>query len=200
MAFKEKEKKNNKLWKGLALIGGVTLGLGFMGWAIKRNKGVSSQEETSQDNYHELDLSKKTKRYFLVYQNTNYEEEKTNGYIWAPQETDSGRSIFHWENLRRVRKEDLVFSMVDRKIVSVNSAESNCYEYELNGVKGYRVDLDYKELEESIDIEDYMDRILELSPDKYAPFNIMGRSNSGYLFDLGDRLGEYIESIVDVEG
>lgn len=195
MFWKEKkEEPKGKLLKNLALIGGTAALAGFLVNKIR----LADPEEIGQgDQYHELDLSRKARRYFLVYQNTDFEEESSQGYIWAPQETDSGRTIFHWDNLRRVRKDDLVFSVVDRKIVSLNRAKDQWREYEKDGLLGYRVDLDYGPLEEEIDVDTYMGKILDLSPDKYAPFNVMGRSNSGYLFDIGDKLGEYLLDLVD---
>lgn len=200
MWWKKEEEKSSgsKLVKGLALVGGISL----IGYFInkKKNKPIQSFCKSYRDDEEDIDILTDTnsegRRYFLVYQNTDFEEEKDRGYIWARKSTDSGRVIFHWDNLKKIRKEDLVFSVVDRKIVSLNIARDNNFEYKLDNLAGYRVDLEYNQLDNPIDVDEYMDKILELSPEKYAPFNVMGRSNSGYLFDIGDELGEYLLEIV----
>lgn len=192
--MEEDKPKEGKFLRNLSIIGGTALIAGFIFNRMKKSEASKKKEL-----YHEIDLSHGNRRYFLAYQNANFEEESAKGYIWAPRETDSGRSIFHWDNLRLVRENDIVFSVVDRKIVSLNIARDNFFEYELDGVLGYRVDLEYNHLEEEIDVDDYMEDILELSPDKYAPFNVMGRSNSGYLFDIGEKLGEYLFHIIKAE-
>lgn len=195
MFWKEEEKTSGGIFKGLAITGGVALLAGL----ITKKVMNSDKDKKSEEKYHEIKLSKKMDRdrqYFLVYQNNDFESEYENGYIWAPEETESGRAIFHWDNLKKVRKNDIVFSLADRKIVSVNVAKEDYFEYNLDGVDGNRVDLEYNLLDEEIDIEEYMDRILELSPDKYAPFNVMGRSNSGYLFDIGEEMGKYLMKLV----
>lgn len=205
MWYKKEEEKNcgKNLLKGLAVLGGISA----FGYFIMKNrkkkpimtfsKTYEKEENINLDSKEEKeDIEERVKRYFLVYQNNDYYEEKERGYIWARQSTDSGRIIFHWNNLSKIRKDDIVFSVVDRKIVSLNIARDNNFTYKLDGLDGYRVDLEYNELENPIDVDKYMDDILELSPDKYAPFNIMGRSNSGYLFDIGNKLGEYLLKIV----
>ncbi len=195
MFFKNDEDK--KTSKGL--IAGVTVGIAFLGYCIYKKKTkpiMSFHMRYDKDEESETKVNDEKRKYYLVYQNTDYNEEKERGFIWARKSTESGRTIFHWENVNKINKEDIVFSLVDRKIVSLNIARDNSFDYSLEDIEGYRADLEYNELENPIDVDKYMDRILELSPEKYAPFNVMGRSNSGYLFDIGVKLGEYLLEVV----
>lgn len=51
----------------------------------------------------ELDIKNFNSSYFIVFQNKTYFEEKTGGYLWAPQRTKSGREIFHWSNMKKIK-------------------------------------------------------------------------------------------------
>jgi len=51
-------------------------------------------------------------------------------------------------------------------------------------------------LEIPILYKDFMENILKLQVDKYAPFNKIGRGNTGYLFRVTPELADYLLTIV----
>lgn len=65
----------------------------------------------------------------------------------------------------------------------------------MNGtLKGWRVDTKYHKIEKPIITSNYMDKLLELQPDSNAPFNKLGRGNTGYLFAANKELADFIIS------
>ena len=139
-------------------------------------------------------------RYFLVFQNKTYKEEMSAGYLWAPKRNRDGRTFFHWENMTKIKKGDIIFSSVKRKIVSVNTAQTDCFDaprpiafdkLEMWERNGWMVRTQYDVLEHPIDIDKNINKILTMLPDKYAPFNSVGRGSQGYLFEIGPDLSDF---------
>lgn len=140
-------------------------------------------------------------KFFLVFQNKTYTEERNGGYLWAPQENKSGRKFFHWTNMTKVTKGDVIFSSYKGKLVSISVATSDCLEHEKPSdfdedelwlKQGWLVNLDYYDLENPINFKDYMDDILPMQADKYAPFDKNGDGNQGYLFEINSDLASYL--------
>ncbi|NLN14012.1 MAG: hypothetical protein GX185_00235, partial [Tissierellia bacterium] len=156
------------------------------------------------DNRTEEDISS-DKSYFIVFQNKTYFEEKSGGYLWAPQRSKSGKEIFHWSNMTMIKKGDIIFSLYQRQIVSVNIALDSYIEatrpksfdkLELWEDEGWLVKVDYNELEVPISIDDNIEEILKLCPEKYSPFNRTGSGNQGYLYEISEKLGDYLMELV----
>jgi len=143
--------------------------------------------------------------YFIVFQNKTYFEEKSGGYLWAPKRTKSGREIFHWSNMTKIQKGDIIFSICKRQIVSVNIALDKSFDanrpnvldkLELWEKEGWMAKVEYNVLENPISIDDNIEEILKLCPEKYSPFAKNGKGNQGYLYEIGDELGDYLIQLV----
>jgi len=145
-------------------------------------------------------------RYFFVFQNKNYEEERKGGYLWAPQKNKNAQTFHHWTDMKLIKKGDIIFNSYNGKLVSVLTAQENCKEHErTTGLEeldlwekdGWLVEVQYRDMEQPLTYKNYMEDILTLQDDKYAPFNTLGRGNTGYLFrvskDLANFLFERIE-------
>lgn len=139
------------------------------------------------------------RNYFFVFQNKSYNEEFKGGYLWAPQYGNNGRRVSHWEQMKKVRKGDLVIHSYSKEIVAISIAKTDYYESnkptELSNEwdsKGWRVDTDYFTINNPIVTSDHMDKLRELQPEIYAPFNRIGRGNTGYLFLANREMAEYI--------
>lgn len=161
----------------------------------RKNKSISDEK-----------LKKKySNSYYIVFQNKTYFEEKSGGYLWAPQRSKSGREIFHWSNMTKIKKGDIIFSLYQRNIVSVNIALDSYKEsripktfekLDLWEEEGWLVEAEYNELESPVSIDDNVDEILRLCPEKYSPFNRKGGGNQGYLYEISDELGDYLMELV----
>lgn len=139
--------------------------------------------------------------YYIVFQNKTYHEELAGGYLWAPKKTSSGKEIFHWSNMTKVKKGDIIFSMYKRKLVSVNTAKDRCIDAnrptDLDSInlwekEGWIINTEYNVLKNPIAIDDYIEEILDLCQEKYAPFTKQGKGSQGYLFEISNEMGKYL--------
>ncbi|WP_422485418.1 HNH endonuclease [Gudongella sp. DL1XJH-153] len=160
---------------------------------------VSSELESFIKKVSSPKLKKDTRQYFFVFQNKSYDEEYKGGYLWAPQHGDNGRRVSHWELMKVVRKDDLIIHSYHKNIVAVSIAKSDVYEskrpLELPDQwndKGWKVDTEYLTIENPIVTSEHMNKLMELQPSINAPFNRIGRGNTGYLFSSTKEMAEYI--------
>ncbi|MBC6002989.1 HNH endonuclease [Paeniclostridium sp. NSJ-45] len=108
-----------------------------------------------------------------------------------------------------VKLGDIIFSCVNRKIVSVNIAKGDGFshtrpkEIEKFGLwneEGWIILVDYHKLKNPIKIDDFLDDIMKKQGQKYAPINKNGRGNQGYLYPINDNLGDYLIDIICRKG
>ncbi|MFM2566398.1 HNH endonuclease [Bacillus sp. GX] len=144
--------------------------------------------------------------YFLVFQNKSYIEERSGGYLWAPQKNKIGQTFHHWEDMKKIKKGDIIFNSYKGQLVSVLIAKENCKEHERPTVldqlelwekEGWMVNAEYINLNVPIIYKDYIETILELQDEKYAPFNKSGRGNTGYLFRVSTELANFLFGIIE---
>lgn len=141
------------------------------------------------------------KQYFFVFQNKSFDAERRGGYLWAPKSNQDGRKVSHWIMMEEVHKGDIIIHSVNKNIRAISIAISDCYSAnqpdELKREQmweddGYMIDCQYIDIQYPIVTSDYMDTILELQPAKYAPFNSIGRGNTGYLFASNKELSDFL--------
>lgn len=147
-------------------------------------------------------------RFFLVFQNKSYKEERLGGFLWAPKANENGQTFHHWTSMTLIRKGDVIFSSYKGELLSIIIAKDDYLEApkpsSLKTVNrweedGWIVDAEYIDVNTPIKYKDYMDDILDLQGDKYAPFNVSGRGNVGYLFPITEELANYFFSILKIE-
>jgi len=138
-------------------------------------------------------------RYFFVFQNKSFNEEYNGGYMWAPQYGDDGRKVSHWDQMKEVRKGDVIIHSYMKKIVAISIAKTDVYEFDRPvelpnqwNDKGWRVDTEYYIINNPIVTSDHMEKLMELQPESNAPFNRIGKNNTGYLFAANRKMAEYI--------
>ena len=141
------------------------------------------------------------RQYFFVFQNKSFDAEQRGGYLWAPKSNLDGRRVSHWKLMEEVREGDVIFHSVNKNIAAISIATSNCYsamqppelqQEQMWEDDGWRVDSKYITIQNSIITSDYMDTIMELQPTQYAPFNVLGRGNTGYLFASNHALSQFL--------
>ena len=140
--------------------------------------------------------------YWWVSQNQTYRQrqERSGGYLWAPNRTEAGLTPFHWATMNEVRPGDLIFSYVGGKIVAVAVAKTAAYDSPrprdmgegLWEDEGKRVDVEYRDLSIPLAIPDVLSIIQPLLPDRYSPLTRFGTGNQGYLFALPPRAGRFL--------
>src|SRR5262249_20131283 len=93
-----------------------------------------------------------------VNQGATYKDARKLGFIWAPLANKAGQSVFHWENVSKVRLGDLILNYAEGSLRAISVAKSEPYEAkkELGGDEwpdnGWKVDLEYYELKRPIGI------------------------------------------------
>lgn len=144
-------------------------------------------------------------RYFWVFQNKNYEEESNGSYLWAPKKNLKGKTFHYWSRMEDVEPGDIIFSCVNRNIVSINIAKKDENKKIRPNEKekarhldedGWIVLVEYNQLKNSIKIDDFLENIMKMQDEKYAPLNTKGKANSGYLYPINDSLGDYLIDII----
>ena len=137
------------------------------------------------------------RRTYYCFQGGSFNDEYAGGYIWAPYESKYGMKCHYWERLKDLKEGDMIFHAVHGKIraVSIVSEESiiAARPEELVGFyagdnRGYYVRCNYTYIDNPISAWDYTEQTKEYSQVKYAPFNVNGTGNLGYLYELDQRL------------
>lgn len=143
--------------------------------------------------------------YYLVNLSDSYKKVMEYQCLWISK--PSGRNIFHWENLLRVKKNDVIFANIGGYIKAICIAKESCYDaqipYESNSLfqDGRRIDVDYYEIEEEIRIQDIGEQLIHLQRKKYGAFcrtkDHAYKANAGYLFELSSGQAEYLLTFIN---
>ncbi|MFA5037267.1 MAG: DUF3883 domain-containing protein [Candidatus Izemoplasmatales bacterium] len=143
-------------------------------------------------------------KYFVVFQNQTFKEEREAGILWAPTADKNGKNPkFYWESMTECKIGDVVFSVVnnivisrgivvEKAVISDNPFYNDRWERE-----GWLVKLDYFFSINQIKVTDYIEQIAPMLPDKYSPFvKTSGRGNQGYLYAISNEFGAYLDNLV----
>ncbi|PGC47390.1 HNH endonuclease [Bacillus toyonensis] len=107
-----------------------------------------------------------------------------------------------------IKKGDIIFNSFKGELVSILVAKEDYKAHdkpigleqtELWEKEGWIVNAEYHDLETPIIYKNFIENILMLQGEKYAPFNKIGRGNTGYLFRVTPELAEYLFTIVEEE-
>ncbi|HEB53441.1 MAG TPA: HNH endonuclease [bacterium] len=138
-------------------------------------------------------------RYWWVNQNQTYRHEVPGGYLWSPKRKSNGHRNPFYEFMREVSPGDMVFSFADTWIRAFGVARSNAYEAprpEEFGEAGrnwsrigWRVDIEFHEVNCGFRPVDWIERLRPLLPKHYAPLREDGRGlQSIYLTEIPEVL------------
>lgn len=126
-------------------------------------------------------------RFWWVNQGSTFDEGRDRGVIWAPQRSKSGRTLFHWENVARVRAGDVILHYVDGAVRAVSLALSHGHEApRITGDEpdlGWQANVDLHPLKTPLSIVKIGRRLAALALER-GPVNRAGAVNPGYLFEL----------------
>jgi hypothetical protein len=145
--------------------------------------------------------------YWWVSQNQSYRQERSGGFLWAPNRTEAGLTPFHWATMNDVRPGDVIFSYVGGRIVSVSAAKTAAYDSPrpsdlgegLWEDAGKRVDVEYQDVSAPLAIAGVVAELQPLLPERYSPLNRFGTGNQGYLFALSPRAGRLLLERIGTE-
>lgn len=144
---------------------------------------------------------------FLVSQGANYEIEKAEGLIWAPQKTKTGSTMFYWEVLKLIKPGDILFHSVQGSIVAISEVMAQLGEEGWQGytvapmpetfnnyqeIDGWLVKCEYKELDDYLPLGLYRDFIIQHKTLKHSAFDKNGDINNGYCYVLEPEIAEFL--------
>jgi putative restriction endonuclease len=149
-------------------------------------------------------------RYWWVNQNQTYRHEIDGGYLWAPKRNARGARNPFYEFMREVAPGDVVFSFSDTYIRAIGIARGYCREspkpteFGSAGINwsqiGWKVDVFWQELQESIRPKDHMVRLAGLLPGKYSPLTPEGNGlQSVYLTEVPAPLAAALFGVLGAE-
>lgn len=123
-----------------------------------------------------------------VNQGYTYTHERSEGYLFAPQNNNTGHVLRHHENVNRLVPGDVVLHYAEGAIRAVSRVVSRAEEgrrpVPIQGIEdeiGYLVRAKYEELSEPIALNDVP---IEWRISEAGPFNRLGGVNQGYLYPL----------------
>jgi len=130
------------------------------------------------------------------------------GYLWSPKKQSNGNSHFSYEFMKTVLPGDVVFSYAESAIIAIGVAQTHCYsfpkptEFGTTGLnwsqEGWKVDIRYRRLPNSVRTIDKVEQLVHLLPIKYSPINpTNGHSNLAYLFKIDRPLALALAQMID---
>lgn len=136
--------------------------------------------------------------YYFVFQNATYVVESAGGFVWAPTH-QQGRTIHFHERVGKLIIGDYIIHCAQGKIRAISKVKAapmiSTTDYDGHAEwdrEGYYVVTEYFLLDQPVEVKSKMEKILDLQPSKYGPFNKSGRGNEGYLFECGRTLFDYL--------
>ncbi len=133
-------------------------------------------------------------KFWWVNQNRTWKQEIEGDYMWSPQLNSVNKNIISYDNMKLVKKGDIIFSYYKKKIGSIGVASGSAYESpkpsELGTAGddwdkvGWKIDMNYKELSFPLSPLNFFDQLESVLPKKHSPLNYDGRGYQGYLFSI----------------
>ena len=145
--------------------------------------------------------------HWWVNQNQTYMHEIHGGYLWSPKRNKSGAKNVFYDNMRRVRPGDVVFSFADTLIraigIASGVAESAPKPAEFGaigsywGKEGWLVPVKFTEVASPIRPKEHIEILRPTLPAKYSPLQMSGDGNQGvYLAEVPDAMAIMLRSLL----
>ncbi|MEX1377374.1 MAG: HNH endonuclease [Eubacteriales bacterium] len=143
-------------------------------------------------------------RIFILFQDKTFVHERIGGYIWAPEKYYSDIGKYNFENIKRMNKGDVVYSILDDKIVSVSIVTSQPerkkkpidLDIPAAGM-GWYVSVNYSLLKREILLSiAHKKEISSLSVEREVPYDEDGNQMEGLLFEIPYEAHKYIMNLV----
>lgn len=133
--------------------------------------------------------------YWFVAQGDSYKDPDSKRYLGAPRLDKSGSTKVYWENMKKVKANDLIFNYSNKEIRGFSIANTDCIEGKNPFTSkwnedGYTVGIDHfpfkrKETVNNQELIEVKDKLQDaLYGIDYKPFNINGGVNQGYLYQF----------------
>ena len=156
---------------------------------------------------------------FFVTQGQAYWFENRDGYIWAPNPSETVQDRFFWRNVESVKVGDVIIhyaGALNGGISAISQATTNCFDSPITedlravakaglpGVAdwvptGRRVNCRYVNLQNKMSIKEFKSDILRFKRDRYCAFNKNGGVCQGYLYELEEPIArKFIKRAIEL--
>lgn len=144
-----------------------------------------------------------SRSYWWVNHKQTYAHEVNGNYLWSPtKRSDGGRNEFY-ENMKRIRPGDVVFSFANAEIRAIGICLAPAVlapkpsEFGVAGDawdnEGWRVPVEFTRLNSPLRPKDHMDVLAPTLPEKYSPIRANGNGNQGaYLASVPEDMAQAI--------
>lgn len=143
--------------------------------------------------------------YFFVNTGTSYKEAIDIKCLWAPIKNKAGRTVYHWENMLLVEKNDIIFCNTGHsKITAICIAKDKCYDYDCPyssnewNKAGRRIDVEFIMLKEPFKFKDIGEELYNLQRKNHGAFQKNYSANLGYLYELSKGQGELLLNCIKI--
>ncbi len=144
-------------------------------------------------------------KFWFVNQQKSYEDEKNGSYVYAPKYDKRKSTKYYWDNVKLIKKGDIIFCNKSPNIVAVAKAVSDGYGSVIPenikglwGHYGYKADVEYYELKKPFRFSSYKEEYMINYNKDLNPFNKFGNAKQGYLFPLEKAIAHiFLEKIND---
>ena len=141
--------------------------------------------------------------YWWVNHKQTFLNEVNGGYIWSPQRKTNGGTNETYENLRKAKPGDVIFSYAALKIAAVGVVATSYIDAEKPDdfgkagdawdKNGWLVPINWTKLTHPFFPKNHLADITGLLPQKYSPIQANGNGNQGvYLAHLSETLGKVL--------
>jgi len=171
-------------------------------YALPRTQAVSRQSTVGQSESEESQDAEE-KRYWWVNHKQTYRHETGGGYIWSPKVMARNRRSQFYDNMRKVRPGDAIFSYASGKIRKVGIASRPAIEapkpsnFGTAGRRwdevGWMVPITWHDLQQPFSPASNLRELRPLLPQTHSPYSI-SREPSGTLRGQGNQVA-YLASI-----
>lgn len=145
--------------------------------------------------------------FWWVNQGRSYSEDRGMKYIWAPKASVPREGVerqapYHWVNMTKVNKGDVVFNYAHVYLQAVSIATSKGYDYVNPNTRnwdknGIRIDLQHYIID-PMPLENIRKRMEDLNSalsNTKGPFDVTGSIKQGYLFEFNYEAAKIIRDI-----
>lgn len=162
---------------------------------LRRRRNRTALQDALQQRWwpHSMTKEQAGPSFWWVNQGQTFEQERAEGFIWAPQESQAGADLHHWSNVSKVRQGDVVFHYSRGEIRAISSARSDGHPKERPPSlpqdawkqSGWAAELEYFDLPQTIPLPAIAPDLLKLDL-HLGPINSVGKVNQGYLYRLSE--------------
>jgi putative restriction endonuclease len=141
-------------------------------------------------------------RYWWVNQNQTYDYEVPGGFLWSPKTRADGARNYFYQTMEQVLPGDIVFSYCDTYIKAIGIVQRPAItapkpNFRTSGSnwsdEGWYVEIEFIEIIDPIRPKNFMEQIIPLLQEKYAPLQANGNGLQGiYLTEISSAFGKLL--------